>query len=86
MCGFTLPKLLWMKNHEKDNFESIDKIMLPKDYLVLWMKNHEKDNFESINKIMLPKDYLVYKLSGNFVSDKSDLINLVVISYQISQI
>ena len=48
MCGFTLPKLLWMKNHEKDNFESIDKIMLP-------------------------KDYLVYKLSGNFVSDKSDL-------------
>ena len=57
MCGFTLPKLLWMKNHEKDNFESI-------------------------NKIMLPKDYLVYKLSGNFVSDKSDLSGTLLYNSQ----
>ena len=32
-AGFTLPKILWLKNHEKDNFDRIDKIMLPKDYL-----------------------------------------------------
>ena len=57
MCGFTLPKLLWMKNHEKENFESI-------------------------NKIMLPKDYLVYKLSGNFVSDKSDLSGTLLYNSQ----
>ena len=34
LCGFTAPKVLWIKNNEPDNFEKISKIMLPKDYLV----------------------------------------------------
>lgn len=33
-AGFTAPKLLWMKKHEPDLFEQIDKILLPKDYIV----------------------------------------------------
>lgn len=33
MPGFTAPKLLWVKNHEPDNFSKIDKVLLPKDYL-----------------------------------------------------
>ena len=32
-AGFTAPKLLWMRKHEKENFERIRKIMLPKDYI-----------------------------------------------------
>lgn len=32
--GFTAPKLLWIKNNENSNFKKINKIMLPKDYLV----------------------------------------------------
>ena len=32
-AGFTAPKILWMKNNEPQNFELIDKIMLPKDYI-----------------------------------------------------
>ena len=32
-AGFTAPKLLWMKEHEPENFARIAKIMLPKDYL-----------------------------------------------------
>ncbi len=32
-AGFTAPKLLWMRNHEPENFERIRKIMLPKDYI-----------------------------------------------------
>lgn len=32
-AGFTAPKLLWVKNHEPENFARIRKIMLPKDYL-----------------------------------------------------
>ncbi len=33
LTGFTAPKLLWLRNNEKDNFDKIKKIMLPKDYL-----------------------------------------------------
>ncbi len=32
-AGFTAPKLLWMREHEPDNFAKIHKIMLPKDYI-----------------------------------------------------
>ncbi len=33
LCGFTAPKVLWVYENEKDNFNKIKKIMLPKDYL-----------------------------------------------------
>lgn len=33
-AGFTAPKIMWVKNNEKHNFLKINKIMLPKDYLV----------------------------------------------------
>lgn len=32
-AGFTLPKLLWVKENEPENFARISKIMLPKDYV-----------------------------------------------------
>ena len=32
-AGFTAPKLLWLYENEKDNFDRIKKIMLPKDYI-----------------------------------------------------
>ena len=32
-AGFTAPKILWVKEHEPENFAKIAKIMLPKDYL-----------------------------------------------------
>ncbi|MBQ6550754.1 MAG: xylulokinase [Lachnospiraceae bacterium] len=32
-AGFTAPKILWIRNHEPENFARIEKIMLPKDYL-----------------------------------------------------
>ncbi|WP_264230138.1 xylulokinase [Acholeplasma laidlawii] len=34
LTGFTAPKLLWMKHNEKENFDKIHKILLPKDYIV----------------------------------------------------
>jgi xylulokinase len=33
LTGFTAPKILWVKNHEPENFARIKKIMLPKDYI-----------------------------------------------------
>ncbi|MDF2514219.1 MAG: xylB 3 [Herbinix sp.] len=32
-AGFTVPKILWVKNKEPENFARISKIMLPKDYI-----------------------------------------------------
>ena len=31
--GFTAPKILWVKNKEPENFNRINKIILPKDYI-----------------------------------------------------
>ncbi len=33
MPGFTAPKLMWLKEHEVENFNKIRKILLPKDYI-----------------------------------------------------
>ena len=33
LTGFTLPKLLWVRDHEPANFARIRKILLPKDYV-----------------------------------------------------
>jgi xylulokinase len=33
LTGFTLPKLLWIRDHEPANFARVRKILLPKDYL-----------------------------------------------------
>jgi xylulokinase len=33
MPGFTAPKLVWVQNHEPENFAKVDKVLLPKDYL-----------------------------------------------------
>ena len=32
-AGFTAPKILWMRENEKENFDRIRRIMLPKDYI-----------------------------------------------------
>ncbi len=33
LTGFTLPKLLWVRDHEPQHFESLRHVLLPKDYL-----------------------------------------------------
>jgi xylulokinase len=33
LTGFTLPKLLWIRDNEPHNFERVRKILLPKDYV-----------------------------------------------------
>ncbi len=33
LTGFTLPKLLWVRDNEPGNFERLRKILLPKDYV-----------------------------------------------------
>jgi xylulokinase len=33
LTGFTLPKLLWVRDHEPENFARVKKVLLPKDYV-----------------------------------------------------
>lgn len=33
LTGFQLPKLLWLRNHEPENFSRLSKLLLPKDYI-----------------------------------------------------
>lgn len=33
VTGFTLPKLLWIREHEPQHFERVRKVLLPKDYI-----------------------------------------------------
>ena len=35
--GFTAPKIAWMRENEPQNFDRIDCVLLPKDYLRLWL-------------------------------------------------
>ena len=37
LTGFTLPKLLWVRDHEPRQFERVRKMLLPKDYLRFWL-------------------------------------------------
>ncbi len=39
--GFTAPKLLWMARHEPANFARVDKVLLPKDYVVHWLTGRQ---------------------------------------------
>jgi xylulokinase len=33
LTGFTLPKLLWVRDHDSDSYQQIRKVLLPKDYV-----------------------------------------------------
>jgi xylulokinase len=37
LTGFTLPKLLWVRDHEPHHFERARKLLLPKDYVRFWL-------------------------------------------------
>jgi len=52
--GFTAPKLLWVAEHEPENFAKIRKIMLPKDYLVYKMTGvHATDVSDASGMLLL---------------------------------
>lgn len=52
-AGFTAPKILWLKKHEPQNFERIDKIMLPKDYLAYLMTGVHCTDYSDASGMLL---------------------------------
>src|SRR5687768_7345733 len=39
--GFTAPKILWLKNHEPQNFARLAAVLLPHDYLNFWLSGEK---------------------------------------------
>ena len=57
-AGFTAPKILWLRENEPENFESIDKIMLPKDYLNYILTGvHACDYSDASGMLLLDVEY-----------------------------
>jgi xylulokinase len=53
-AGFTAPKLLWLKQNERANFDKIAKIMLPKDYLTYRLTGvHATDYSDASGTLLL---------------------------------
>ncbi len=53
-AGFTAPKLLWLREHERQNFNRMAKIMLPKDYLVYMLTGiHSTDYSDASGTLLL---------------------------------
>ncbi|WP_028125451.1 xylulokinase [Eremococcus coleocola] len=51
--GFTLPKLLWVKNNEPDIWKKIEYILLPKDYLRLYLTNDYSMDYSDASGTLL---------------------------------
>ena len=57
-AGFTAPKLLWMRANERENFARIEKIMLPKDYLVYRLTGvHATDYSDASGMLLLDVEH-----------------------------
>lgn len=54
LTGFTAPKLMWVKNHEPDNFARINKVMLPKDFIAYKLSGvHSTDVSDASGMLLL---------------------------------
>ena len=40
-AGFTASKILWLKNHEPENYEQLETILLPHDYINFWLTGNK---------------------------------------------
>ncbi len=52
-AGFTAPKILWLKNNEKENFDKISKIMLPKDYVAYRLTGVHSTDYSDASGMLL---------------------------------
>src|SRR5258708_3308922 len=40
--GWTAPKILWLKQNEPENYESVNSILLPHDYINFWLSGEKR--------------------------------------------
>lgn len=52
-AGFTLPKILWLKNNEPENYHKIKKMMLPKDYITYMLTGYFVTDYSDASGMLL---------------------------------
>lgn len=54
LAGFQAPKILWLRNHEPENFARVCKVLLPKDYVRLQLTGeHATDASDAAGTLLL---------------------------------
>ena len=53
LTGFTAPKILWLRNHEPDNYASIARVLLPKDYVRLRLTGEHATDVSDASGMLL---------------------------------
>ncbi len=55
--GFTLPKILWVQEHEPASWEKVKHIQLPKDYLRFWLTDsYHMDESDAAGTLLLNQE------------------------------
>ena len=53
LTGFTAPKILWLRNHEPDNYKKIARVLLPKDYVRLRLTGEHATDVSDASGMLL---------------------------------
>ena len=78
--GFTLPKILWVKENEADIWEKLKHMLLPKDYLRYWLTGkYNMDYSDAAGTLLLDIDKKEWsdEIANQFEIDKNILPPLV---------
>lgn len=78
--GFTLPKILWVKENEADIWEKVKHMLLPKDYLRYWLTGkYNMDYSDAAGTLLLDIDKKEWsdEIANQFEIDKNILSPLV---------
>lgn len=55
--GFTLPKICWVQEHEPENWQKVQHLMLPKDFLALWLSGtYSMDYSDAAGTLLLDSE------------------------------
>ena len=88
-AGFTAPKLLWLAKNEPENFAKINKIMLPKDYLVYYLTGKFVSDYSDASGTLFfdvadilrrhqPKAFFLENVKGLAIHDKGKTLETIL--------
>ncbi|SEP84288.1 xylulokinase [Ignavigranum ruoffiae] len=78
--GFTLPKILWIQNNEPEIWEKVDKILLPKDFMIYYLtKKFVTEPSDAAGTLMMDIDSKQWssELLNEFNIGKDKLPNII---------